>query len=42
MGAIPSTVHRKFILWSQDDKVEIIEADDILCYVQQLHVDFKI
>ena len=42
VGAIPSTVHQKLILWDENNQVEIIEADDSPCYLQQLHVDFKI
>lgn len=41
VGAIPSTVHQKVILWNAQDQVEIVEADDGACYARQLHVDFK-
>ena len=37
VGAIPSTLHPKFIMWSEDRKIEEIAIDNNPCY---LHVDF--
>ena len=42
VGAIPSTLHHKMILWNDDGFVESIEADDSPCYMQQCHADYKI
>ena len=33
VGAIPSTLHQKMILWNDDGFVESIEADDSPCYM---------
>ena len=42
VGVVPSTVHQKLVLWNAQDEIEIVEADDSPCYLQQMHVDFKV
>ncbi|MDV3201238.1 MAG: hypothetical protein Q8877_03585 [Sweet potato little leaf phytoplasma] len=42
LGAIPSTANQKLVIWNNLNKVEVVEADDSPCYMQQLHVDFKV
>ena len=41
VGAIPSTLHQRMILWNGDGEIEEIEPDDSNCQYEQLRVDFK-
>ena len=41
-GVVPSTLHQKLIIWNGEGNVEMVQADDSLCYFQQAHVDFKV
>ena len=34
VGAIPSTLHQKLILWNEEGKIEEIRANDSSCYVE--------
>ena len=41
VGAIPSTIHQKLILWIAKGELEVFKADDQPCYINHMHVNFK-